>query len=352
MIAEVLSWTVGVMGAGAGVWALVLHRKNGNGKHDPWQHAERLAKEFGPVQQQAPAPVQVQWPPGLEASMNRVAERLEHPLVQVQQPAWQEIVGELERITKRVLVATRETTPEWAKGLRQDLAQLNDRVSEPATALLPPELTVGLERVIEELNALDFEPIVSRLEELVESMPEPDQRPELEAELVRQLAELPQRVGRSVSDAIAERRPPAKNAAPEKKNNPPDPPKAAPRNLPPLNPQAQPNVPSIPAPYVPGTVEVPAGQVWSLLYLIQQQLSPNCPGTSASFAISVSSGTVYVGGASPIGGALSEENYAYELNAGDPPVRYQSSYPGGNTPVGELQVLAKGNAQLHVEVQS
>lgn len=340
MFLEVLPWTVGAMGAGAGVWALVVHRKNGNGKHDPWQHAERLAKEFGPVQQQA----SIQWPPELAALLTHITERLETAIERVEHP----------------LVVKEPGEQEWSKQLLLGLEQLNDRMSEPAT--LPMELTAGLGLITDRLEALmqippaeppDFEPVVERLEALVASMPEPDQRPELEAELVRQLAELPQRVGRSVSDAVAERKPPPRNLAPPEKakNNPPTPPKSAPRNFA-LNPNEQPATPSIPAPYVPGTVDVPAGEVWSLLYLIQKQLSPNCPGTSVSFAISAEGGTIYVGGSSQIGGKLSEENYAYKLEDGDPPVRYQSSYPGGNTPVGEIQVLSTGGGKLHVEVQS
>ena len=346
MFIEVLPWTVGAMGAGAGVWALVFRRKNGNGKHDPWQHAERLAKEFGPVQQQASAPVQVQWPPELAALLTHITERLEAALTRAESDAAE---GD-KRLTR--------IASDLSENMADSMARFYAKVSTDMMTVPNP----GLERLTERIEALlripppaqpDFEPVVARLEELVASMPEPDQRPELEAELVRQLAELPQRVGRSVSDAVAERKPPPRNLAPPEKakNNPPGPPKSAPRNFA-LNPNEQPATPSIPAPYVPGTVDVPAGQPWSLLYLIQKQLSPNCPGTSVSFAISAEGGTVYVGGASQIGGKLSEENYAYKLEDGDPPVRYQSSYPGGNTPVGEIQVLSTGGGKLHVEVQS
>ena len=336
MIAEVLPWTVGVVASGLAALTF-WKRKNGNGEAMFRFKPEDAARFPFKVQ-----PVEVKWPPELAALLTHITERLEAAIERVGHP-----------------LAEKPIEPVWAAQIVQDLERIHDRMSEPATAMLPPELTAGLERVTDRLEALlqmpppDLEPVVERLENLVASMPEPDQRPELEAELVRQLAELPQRVGRSVSDAVAERRPPAKNLAPpEKKNNPPEPPKRAPRSLPPLNPQEQPNVPSIPAPYVPGAVDVPAGQVWSLLYLIQKQLSPNCPGTSASFTISAEGGTVYVGGASAIGGPLSATNYAYKLEDGDPPVRYQSSYPGGSTPVGELQVLATGGATLHVEVQS
>jgi hypothetical protein len=118
-----------------------------------------------------------------------------------------------------------------------------------------------------------------------------------------------------------------------------------------MNPNELPATPSIPAPYVPGTIEVPAGGPWSLLYLIQKQLSPNCPGTSAEFSLSADS-DIFVGGASSLGGPLSETNYAYLLTADSPPRIYRSSFPGNNTPVGEIQVLAPGGGSLHVEVQS
>ena len=60
----------------------------------------------------------------------------------------------------------------------------------------------------------------------------------------------------------------------------------------------------------------------SLLALIQSQLSPNCPGTAVEFLIAAdpaNGGPVLVGGASSIGGPLTETNYAYELTPSSPP---------------------------------
>lgn len=369
MIAELVLGTVGTLGLASGIGALVFWRKhNGNGKHDPWQHAERLAKEFGPVQQQAPARVEVQWPPELAAVLTHITERLEGALTKMEnppmqlsvQPPWPEIVGELERVTKRVLVASRETKPEWAGRIESDLAE-NDKRLERIAADLSENMANGMARfyagVSKDLAAAVDLPalneIAEKLETIVDAIPEADPRPELTAELTRQLAELPARIGRSMSETLtAERKknPPPPSAEKNKGNNPPPPPYAPPRNLPPMNPNELPATPSIPASYVAGTVHVPAGDVWSLLLLIQKQLSPNCPGTSASFALSAGEGTIYVGSASSIGGKLSQDNYAYKLEEGEPPHTYRSVFPGNNTPVGELQVLGSGS--VHVEVQS
>ena len=59
-----------------------------------------------------------------------------------------------------------------------------------------------------------------------------------------------------------------------------------------------------------------------------------------------------MGAASPIGGALSDTNYAYKLTATSPTRVYRSTYPGNSTPLGALQVLAASAAVLHVEVQA
>lgn len=334
MILELLMGTMSVVGMAAGVSALVFWKKqNGNGKHEPnpWRYAPRLAEEFGETPK-PPAPVQVQWPPELADLGQRITQGLD---------------------AIREAASINPPTPEWAIALRQDLAYFNDRMSEPAMAMLPPELTVGLERVTDRLEALmqmpqpeppDLEPIVERLESLVASMPRPT------TELAETLADLPHKIGEMFAAARQGKNPPvqAKPAGGGSEN----PPKPAPRNLPPMNPNELPATPSIPASYVPGTVTVPGGQVWSLLYLIQKQLSPNCPGSSARLSLFAETGTVYVGGASSIGGPLSATNYAYKLEAGDPPLTYNSSFPGNNTPVGEIQVFSSGGGTLHVEVQT
>ena len=118
-----------------------------------------------------------------------------------------------------------------------------------------------------------------------------------------------------------------------------------PRDLP-FNPQP---TPSIPAPYVAGTVVVPPGEPFSLLALIQQQLTLACPGSSLELRLSADQ-SIFVGSASNIGGPLSDTNYGYELIPGDPPRIYRSSFPGQSTPIGDLEVFATGSASLHVEV--
>lgn len=341
MILDVLMGTVGVVGMASGVAALVFYRKNGNGKHlppDPTVYRDsQIAK---------PEPVQVQWPPELAALLTHITERLEGSLVRLES-------------------ASQPKEPEWAMQMSQDMEHINDRMSEPVPPVTwPPELVPLVERLVERLDnppplqaPSDHQEmllqIAERLESIVQSIPEPDPRPELSAELVRQLAELPSRVSRSLADALASERRTSAKTGQAKENNPgpPPPPRSAPPNLPRMNPAEVPGTPSIPASYVSGSVFVPAGDVWSLLYLIQKQLSPNCPGSSVEFALS-SDDEVLVGGASTLGGPLSASNYGYKLTPDGPPRVYRASYPGGNTPVGELQVLAAAGGYLHVEVQS
>lgn len=316
-----------------GISAIVLQRRNGKHEHyNPWRYT-------APLQQQAPAEVEIKWPPELAATLTHITERLEGSLqkleVQSRQPAWPEVVSELERVTKRVMVAARPPDePQWAKRLEDDLQKNDDRMVRLAEDLAE-NMTDNMAR---------FYAGVSR------DLKQPDVKPTLVAltgELSK-LSELPGKISRGVTEALIHER--KKNNPPNKGNNDPPPPYVPPRNLPPMTPGEMPATPSIPAPYVAGTVHVPAGEVWSLLYLIQKQLSLNCPGTSAEFALTPGEGTIFVGAASSIGGKLTEDNYAYKLEEGDDPRIYRSSFPGNNTPVGEIQVLGSGS--VHVEVQS
>jgi hypothetical protein len=111
--------------------------------------------------------------------------------------------------------------------------------------------------------------------------------------------------------------------------------------------------PSVPAPYVSGAVQIPAGAVYNLLVLIQQQLQANCPGSAVELMISADPanvGVVKIGAASAISGPLTATNYAYSLSPTSDPRIYRSVYPGSNVPLGELQVLATNASILHVEV--
>lgn len=112
--------------------------------------------------------------------------------------------------------------------------------------------------------------------------------------------------------------------------------------------------PTVPAPYVAGTITVPSGTVSNVLALVQAQLAPNCPGTAVEFQIAADAANaqnVYVGAASQLGGPLSATNWAYILTPGGTARGYRSSYPGTSTPLGEIQVLSTASAILHVEVQ-
>lgn len=113
--------------------------------------------------------------------------------------------------------------------------------------------------------------------------------------------------------------------------------------------------PSIPAPYVGGTIELEAGVVGNLLQLIQTQLQRNCPGSATElqlWADPTNFGSISVGSASQLGGPLTATNCAYRLTPTSGPRLYRSTYPGASIPLGDLQVRATGAARLHVEVQA
>lgn len=113
--------------------------------------------------------------------------------------------------------------------------------------------------------------------------------------------------------------------------------------------------PSIPAPYVGGTIELEPGVVSNLLDLIQNKLQKNCPGSAAELQLWADSGNfgaISVGSASQLGGALSANNYAYQLTPTSGPRIYRSTFPGSSVPIGDLQVLAQSGGKLHIEVQT
>jgi hypothetical protein len=112
---------------------------------------------------------------------------------------------------------------------------------------------------------------------------------------------------------------------------------------------------AVPVPYVAGTLTVPANTVMNVLALIQAQLAPNCPGTAVEFQINAdatNTGNVYVGAASQFGGAVSASNWAYQLTPGGEARGYRSTYPGTNTPLGEIEVFSPAPAILHIELQA
>lgn len=113
--------------------------------------------------------------------------------------------------------------------------------------------------------------------------------------------------------------------------------------------------PSVPVPYVAGTITVPVGQAVGVLQLIHQQINPHCPGTSVEFRISADPGNqvpVFIGGGQVIGNEpVSCTNYGAVLTPGEER-RYRASYPGTGTPQGLMQVFAEAAAKLHVEVNT
>jgi len=113
-------------------------------------------------------------------------------------------------------------------------------------------------------------------------------------------------------------------------------------------------IPSIPAPYVSGIVDLQPGVVLNLLELIQNKLQKNCPGSATELQLWAdfsNLGAISVGSYNQLGGPLTSTNCAYRLTPTGGPRIYRSTYPGGSVPIGDLQVLAANPAKLHVEVQ-
>jgi hypothetical protein len=112
--------------------------------------------------------------------------------------------------------------------------------------------------------------------------------------------------------------------------------------------------PLFPAGYVAGTITISAAQAGApqqLLALIQAQLDPNCPGAGQEVTIqSDSSGALYIGRQSKLGGALSATNFGYVLGPGVGSRTYRTSFPGSHSPVGDLQVFMVATGTFHVEV--
>lgn len=168
---NLLLGATGVLGMGAGVWALVFYRKNGNGKHLPpdptvYRDTALLENHVPPLQLVPNEPVQVQWPPELAALLTHITERLETAIERVEHPS---------------IVRAPSEQPEWVTPLLEELQginerMINERMSEPASMVLPPELTAGLNRVTDRVEAL---------------LQLPPPRVEL-AELAQSLAQLPE----------------------------------------------------------------------------------------------------------------------------------------------------------------
>lgn len=108
--------------------------------------------------------------------------------------------------------------------------------------------------------------------------------------------------------------------------------------------------PSVPVPYLTGTITVPQNKVSGVLQLIWDQLNERCPGTSVEFRISADPANV-----SPIfigsGPDLNCNNYGAQLTPNSGERRYRASYPGTGTPQGVMQVFSEAPAnKFHFEV--
>ena len=119
--------------------------------------------------------------------------------------------------------------------------------------------------------------------------------------------------------------------------------------------------PSVPIPFFAGMLTITPGTPLSLLELIHDQINRDCPGTSCEFQLwpnPTNMAPVWIGSymSNPrIGnpdnpGALGVKQYGYYLTPMAQPRLYRSSYPGGSTAIGVLQVFSEAPAKLHVEV--
>ena len=119
--------------------------------------------------------------------------------------------------------------------------------------------------------------------------------------------------------------------------------------------------PSVPCPYVAGTVKIEPDKPSSLLELIHDQINRDCPGTSTEFQIApdpTNMAPVWIGAHMAHShegenepGALGVKSFGYSLTPMAQPRIYRSSYPGTSTVIGVVQVYSEAPAKLHVEVQ-
>jgi hypothetical protein len=354
MFTDILMGTVGVLGTAAGVSALVLYRKNGNGHStspsspsEPAVELDEKTAKLVKTLDEVPRRIEnsFQW---LVQAMTAITDQY----TKAPPPVWtceiterlDEVIKDLRECAAHPLVMA---PPPWPPGLAETLDRITDRV-EALLQMGPAPSAAVAELALAELDKLAI-PLT-----------------QLPADLQRGFEGLGHQLGEILAaerNRIAKSSPPPGNVKTSPPSggggeaggggSPPAPPRQAPpANAPRIPAGAQPVTPQIPAPYVGGSVYVPAGEVTNLLVLIQYGLSPNCPGSSAEFSLAADDGPIFVGAASALGGPLSAQNYAYQLTGETPPRIYRSTYPGNNTPIGELQVLAPSGGFLHVEVQT
>lgn len=310
-----------IVGAASGLWGIVVAAANRKPQQPP----------------QLPAPPD---PTTIERAIERAMARkpdweaqLEQALANPPEPDWHKdlhqgmmLASDVIDLPDRLTAALARPQPELGKVVAE-LVRANSKLDDL--------LTIGLAQPVFDFPGLEkLEAATHRLADAAGPL----------AELPLRLAQLIERMAGSPTVTVT---PPqlllGSGSAPPPQRRVP-----TPRAVPPAVPM--PATTAIPAPYVGGTIVVPAGQPANLLQLIQQQLQPNCPGSSVELVLSAES-SVFIGSASAIGGPLSDTNYAFELLPGTPRI-YRSGYPGNSTPIGDLQVFATAAAELHVEVQT
>lgn len=312
--------TTALLGAAGGVWGLFT----------VWEQKRRPAPKVD-VQVEASEELK-QIPLKLEAAFERAIAKHQTPAaVDFPEPPWhQAAVADVVLAYDRLSVAAKQLArpqPELEQILAQ-LVRIREKLDEPLAAsdTLPVDELIDLQKKLVRQVAEAVEPLTT---------------------LPAQFFEMAQRIKNTSGSNVTV------TAAPPLMAGGGRTPPPAPRRLPPA-PRAAPPAPnmatpSIPAPYVGGSILVPAGEPTSLLTLIQQQLQPNCPGSSHELVLSADD-AVFFGSASAIGGPLSDANYAFQLAPGGEPRIYRSSFPGNSTPLADLQVFAAAEAVVHVEV--
>ena len=290
---------MGVVGLAGGIWGIVIDRKvrDNPPEKNPWRYDP------------PPVPPPYPWAEKLVDQLKAFSFPAIPPVsVEVPEPEWSQHAGF------------------WNKELAKELKLANERIKTLSELLARPLVEVTT------LNLTGFEDRMMEVSERLEDAVEPlSNLPEKVTDALEKVSRPVVMVSGGGGGGGAGRPP---RALP--------PPRAA---FPPL----PPHVPMVPPSYVGGTVIVPSDRPENLLTLIREQLQVNCPATSTELVLSAED-TVLIGASSHAGGAVRDENFAFELSRDGPPRIYRSSFPGHSTPLGDLQVFAPREAALHVEV--
>ena len=108
--------------------------------------------------------------------------------------------------------------------------------------------------------------------------------------------------------------------------------------------------PLVPIGYIAGKLAITGGAPVNLIDLIVAQLDVNVDRGARKVVIQRDSADLFVGTKTTLGGALSATNYGMTLTTTVPIFRYDSNFPGSNSPLGSLQVFSTADGACHVQV--